>query len=129
MSEIYEEEKSVGLEFSISGRLVVVERDAADFLKRVLDLSKSIDEGKDKPPIRTEPYQYDLPYELGEAASRGAMRALEKVAESDPRKIGDEVTVRAGYLVSVLNEQLGERKDEGLIGRLATALARFYKPS
>jgi hypothetical protein len=124
MSETKEEKPDIGLTFSRPGRLSVVEQDAANFLKRVIDISRSLDENKE-PPIRTEVFEHSLPHEFGPSSSQGAMLALEKVAESNPEKIGFEVTKRAGHMVAVLNEQLDEQKDEGPLGRLATALAKF----
>lgn len=129
MSETSQEKPHIGLEFSRPGRLSIVEKDAGDFLRRVIDISKALDEGKGKLPIRTGPFPGEIPYELGPASTQGAMRALEKVAEGDPEKIGEKHTAKAGHIVAVLNERLGEQKDEGLLGRLATALARFNIPT
>ncbi len=121
MSEFNEENRQdIGLEFLRPGRLSILEKDAADFLKRAVDISKALDEGK-KPPLRTEPYAYELPYELGPAATRGIFSVLEKIAESKDKQIDPEVTARAGHLAGVLNEQLGENRDKGLLDRIAKA--------
>lgn len=121
MSETSQEKPHIGLEFSRPGRLSIVEKNAGDFLRRVIDISKALDEGKEKLPIRTEPFPGEIPYELGPASTQGALRALEKVATSNNKDIETETSGRAAYVVAMLNETLGQNEDRTLIKRLAEA--------
>ncbi|HEX5448235.1 MAG TPA: hypothetical protein VFW90_03505 [Candidatus Saccharimonadales bacterium] len=96
----------------------------------VVEASRYFQEGK-KRPLHPDQPLVSLPWEFGATASKGLMGALERAAEDSDNKLEltPEIRSLAAHEVARLNEQLGEQKDEGLLGRLATALARFNIPT
>lgn len=87
-------------------------------------------EGKPR-PLHSKAPEAVLPFEFGSAASRGLMGVLERAAEDSENKLDltPEIRALAAQEVALLNEQLGEQKDTGLLGRLATAMAKFNIPT
>ncbi|HVX58176.1 MAG TPA: hypothetical protein VG964_00385 [Candidatus Saccharimonadales bacterium] len=107
-------------------RLILETSEDLDILSEVVDATAAADQKK-KRQLHAEAPQASVPYELGPAATKGAMSALERVAEDSEKKfdVSDLTRTRAGHTVALLNEQLGPQRDAGLLGRIATALAKF----
>lgn len=91
--------------------------------RRCIEISKSIDEGKDA-ALHLSPTTIDLPWELGRASSQGLLSSLERTAETTEDKY-ENIRALAGHEAVRLNEQLGAEGDKGLIGRIALALSKI----
>lgn len=115
------------MHYDEAGTRIILESERDLYIaSEVVDASRYFHEGR-KRPLHPEPPLAELPWQLGTKSSEGLMSALERAAEDHESKlqVTPEIRSMAAHLVAQLNEQLGERRDAGLLGRLATALSSF----
>ena len=115
------------MQFNEDGTRIVLETEQdLDVASEVVDASRYFHENKPR-PLHTEKPLVSLPHLLGEASTRGLLSALERAAEDSDEKLqlSPEMGMLAGDIVGRLNEQRGDKRDPGLLGRLAAGASRI----